>query len=280
MRARRPLVWLTVCLVGLAVAWRLVAEIIEPHLALRLQPRSPVLEALTVAGTTVRLHADTRPHVGKIAGLQKGLVWVRDGRALIEEGYGFGCPIIMIDGRAYLSRHAEIETALLGEVTRLVKRYEIDTEDTPIRFLRRKYRPVPSLGVVTFTYDIKPDGAIDVEVDFSGMEREWGRAFLMNEQGANLFARYRDAEGTRLEAEDIGIWQLVETHVERACFDSEDDRLTFCVEPEEPAVVHYGRERYLQYNWRGTYYLSWSGIDLEIPGPRPSYRYRLTLEAR
>jgi len=46
----------------------------------------------------LRLHSDTRPHVGKIAGLQKGLVWVQAGQTLVEEGYGFGCPIVEYNG--------------------------------------------------------------------------------------------------------------------------------------------------------------------------------------
>jgi hypothetical protein len=280
MRVRRLLGWAFMVTLGLAIVWKGTAEIIEPHFLLWFQPRHGILDAPSAGGTTLRLYADTRPHVGKIAGLQKGLVWVRDRRALVEEGYGFGCPILEIDGRAHLSRHAETEVTYLGDVVRLVKRYEIDTVDTPIRFLRRKYRPLSLLGVVVFYYEIRMDGTIEVEVDFSRMEREWSRAYLMNEQGASRFTRYWDVNGTRLEVDDIGIWQPSDTFVERACFGSDDGQLGFCVEPDAPAIVHYGRERYLQYNWRGVYYLSWSGIDIEIVGPRPSYRYRLHLEVQ
>jgi hypothetical protein len=44
--------------------------------------------------------------------------------------------------------------------------------------------------------------------------------------------------------------------------------------------VYYGRERYWQYNWRGVFTLAWAGVDLAVDGPRPSVRYRLTLEER
>jgi hypothetical protein len=218
--------------------------------------------------------------VGKIAGLQKGLVWVRDGRALVEEGYGFGCPIVVIGDTAYLSRHAYTEISSVGSLTRMSKHYEIDTVDTPVRFLRRKYRPVPPLGTVVIRYDLHPEGMIDVHADFSGIRERWDVAYLMNEQGARHFPLYRDSTGAAFAGGDIGIWERPRTSIEWACFDTLDRSLSFCVEPEEPASLFYGRERYTQRNWRGLYYLSWSGIDLEIPGPRPSYHYRIVLEAR
>jgi hypothetical protein len=277
--------WLALAALGALILWQGAAEIIEPYYLLYLRSGPEPVEAATAGGTVLRLYADTRPHVGKITGLQKGLVWVQGGQLLVEEGYGFGCPILEVNGQAYVSRHAEVEVSSRGEATRLSKRYTMDTIDTPIRFLRRKYRPVPSLGVVTFHYDIRPDGIIDVGVDFSGVKAEWSRAYLMNEQGARRFTHYWDTNGTRLEAVEIGIWEPAETPPSRACFASnasgsaDGSPLRFCVEPGEPTTVYYGRERYNQYNWRGIYTLSWSGIDLEVEGPRQNYAYRIVLEA-
>jgi hypothetical protein len=261
----------------LLLGWKLVAELIEPHLFLWFGAHEPFLEVPAVSGTSLRLYSDTRPHVGKVAGLQKGLAWVREGRLLIEEGYGFGCPIIEWDGMAYLSRHAETEIVQHAEGTRLVKRYEIDTVDTPIQLLRRKYRRVPSLGHVAFEYDVDPEGAIDVEVDFSGLRVPWTHAYVMNEQGAHRFIHYTDVTGRALSGEAIGIWEPAEGFIQRACFESRDRQLRFCVEAQPPATVYYGRERYQQVNWRGTYRLSWAGVDIELPGPRDVYRYRVIL---
>jgi hypothetical protein len=265
---------------GLVLIWQLVVEIVEPHFVLWLRPTHRPLEVDTIGSTALRLYGDARPYVGKIAGLQKGLVWVQSGKVLVEEGYGFGCPIVVVDGRAFVSRAAETEIGHLGEVTRLTKRYQVDTVDTPVQFLRRKYQPVSPIGVVTVRYDLRPQGVIDITVDFSGLERSWSKAYLMNEQGASQFTRYYDAAGTQLDAGDIGIWETKSGFVSRACFESRDGHLAFCVDPEEPAKVYYGREQYNQYNWRGIYLLSWSGVDIEISGPRSEYHYHIVLEAQ
>jgi hypothetical protein len=265
---------------GAVLAWRIVVEAIEPHYLLRLQRREPHVEVALPSGSVLRLYGDTRPHVGKIASLQKGLVWIHEGRVLVEEGYGFGCPIVLSAGRAYVSKEAQVEIVQQDGFTRLIKRFAMDTVDTPIQPLRRKYRSVPSLGSVTFTYDVYADGTIDIAVDLTELQGGWEQVYLMNEQGARHFTRYYDVQGRDLKADEIGIWEASNAFIERGCFEHAQRDLTFCVEPTSPAVVYYGRERYNQYNWRGIFYLSWSGIDIELPPPRDVYHYRVTLEDR
>ena len=266
-------------ILGLLLVWKLVTELIEPHLLLWLQPGSPYVQAPSIADTSVRLYGDTRPYIGKISGLQKGLVWIHRGRALVEEGYGFGCPIVVYNGQSYNSRHAEIQAYDQDGFVRLIKRYHIDTIDTPSRLLRRKYRPVPSLGTIEYQYDVYPNGVIDIEVDLTALDVNWQQVYLMNEQGAQTFTRYLDIEGTRLEGAEIGIWESPGRFIARACFEDSEGQLGFCVEPEPSTVVYFGRERYNQYNWRGIYYLSWSGVDLELQAPQTVYSYRIVLEA-
>ncbi|MBN1936743.1 MAG: hypothetical protein JW934_18930 [Anaerolineae bacterium] len=272
--------WMLGVVLTFLLAWKLVAELIEPHVLLWFTPRQPYLEAETVGGTRLRLYQDTRPYVGKIAGLQKGLVWVQGRQVLTEEAYGFGCPIIIYNGLAYNSAYAEIDLIEFDGFTRLTKVFTIDTADTPIRFLRRKYKPVPSLGEIVFQYDIYPGGVIEVSVDFSGLTVEWSQAYLMSEQGAHHFTRYTDSNGADKGVDQLGIWQTSQPLPEWACFERQGGKLCFCVKPnsEAPAILYYGRERYNQYNWRGLYYLAWSGMDLEID-PTPTYRYRILLEA-
>ena len=74
-----------------AMAWFLLKEAIEPHWTIRLgdlmSPGPPPISMVLDSGLAVHVYADTRPHVGKITPLQKGLVLVQDGQELIEEGY-------------------------------------------------------------------------------------------------------------------------------------------------------------------------------------------------
>jgi len=271
--------WLGLAVTSTFLVWQLAAELVEPHLLLVIadwfRPKAPPLEVATVGGTALRLYGDTRPHVGKIAGLQKGLVWVQQGQELIEEGYGLGCPVVESGGRAYVSGHSETAMERQGDVVILTKRYQMDTIDTPVRFLQRKFRRVPSLGVVTVRYEIRVDGTVDVAADLTELQEGWERAYLMNEQGAVQFAHYHDASGVDLNADGIGIWDLAS--VQQACFDGADGELSFCVAADLPARLYYGREHRRLYNWRGVSSLSWSGIDLELQASESTYEYRITL---
>ena len=80
-----------------------------------------------------RLYSDTRPHIGKIDLLQKGLVLVVDEHPVIEEAYGFGLPIVKYGDLAYNARHADVTQV---DSHTVVKRYAMDTVDRWSRFLR------------------------------------------------------------------------------------------------------------------------------------------------
>jgi hypothetical protein len=159
----------------------------------------------------------------------------------------------------------------------LVKVYTVDVADRPTRFLRVKYEDVEPLGTVAFSYTLRSPDAIEVEVDFTGLEVNWERAYLMNEQGAVNFPVYQDASGQLQSGDDVGIWRA--TDDVSGCWRREEDALRFCVETEPGRRKFVGRERYNQYRWTGIYYLSWSGIDIEIDPPVDRYRYTIRVEA-
>jgi hypothetical protein len=279
MKLKRGLVLLAGAILLLAVLkesrepylWLFVDDLIHPKpapLALELSP-----------GLALRLYTDTRPHTGKVARLQKGLILVvgdpgsrtNDGQERVEEGFGFGLPLIEVDGQAYLSRTAQVTRD--GDT--LVKVYQMDTLDTPSGFLRRKYEPVPSIGTVTVRYTAIAEGTIDVEVDLSDLTRPWDRAYLMNEQGASFFTRYEEP-GTVVQGDQFGKWQP--TRARRGCVVSGDGSVRFCVETDSETQRYYGRERYNQYYWVGVYVLSWAGIDLEVEAPASHFKYRIVLD--
>jgi hypothetical protein len=275
------------------VALLVIREQFDPYLGLFLRqilwPGPEPVELVLHDGVAVQLYADTRPHIGKIAALQKGMVLVVDGEPLIEEGYGFGLPLIQMGDLVYNSRHAEVAVV---DARTLVKHYSIDVADRWSRFLRVKYKDVDPLGIVTVTYTAESSTTLRIDVDFTGLEVDWRAAYLMNEQGAESFPIYEDSTGARRHGDEIGIWHPEDdpfgcwislgTSGEDA--NSADAGLTqevrFCVTTEPDRRRYVGRERYNQYNWVRIYMLSWSGIDIEIDAPVDHYSYTLQIEAR
>jgi hypothetical protein len=263
-------------------AWFLLKEAIEPHWTIRLGellwPGPPPSTLELGSGLTVRAYADTRPHVGKITPLQKGLVLLQDGRELIEEGYGFGTPIVLQDGRSYLSQGADV--VALPDGRAIVKRFRIDVEDTWTQPFRRKYRAVEPLGSIVFTYTVAGPGILNVTADFTGLRVTPDLVYLANEQGARSFTLYSDSSGAQRYFADVPDTpdQWVPTTDERTCFTAEARKLRFCVETQPDQAKYVGRERYFQRRWSGLFSLSWAGTDLELTRPQGVYRYRVTVE--
>jgi hypothetical protein len=272
---------IAISLAGLIVALAAVRERYDPRLVLFLddvfRPKPAPVDAPLDGELALRLYEDTRPHVGKVAALQKGLVLVHEGRELVEEGYGFGAPIVQVGDVAYLSRHASVSVHRSGEVKTLVKVYTMSVADRPTRFLRVKYEDVDPLGTVVLSYTLRGPATIEVVADFADLAVAWDRAYLMNEQGAVNFQIFQDEDGHVWPGEELGRWRTTDAPL--GCWLSQSEGVRFCVETEAGRRKYVGRERYNQYRWTGVFYLSWSGIDIEIDPPLSTYRYAVRVEA-
>ena len=74
-----------------------------------------------------RLYEDTRPHCLEISKLQKGLVLLIDGKEVIEEGVGFGVPVVIYRDEPYFSSTAECSVLNEENHKILLKSFVMDT---------------------------------------------------------------------------------------------------------------------------------------------------------
>jgi uncharacterized protein YlbG (UPF0298 family) len=70
---------------------------------------------------------DSRPHCMETAALQKGLVLMIDNEELIEEGLGFGVPVVKYEDKTYFSSSAEVLIQKNHSAYRVKKTYILDT---------------------------------------------------------------------------------------------------------------------------------------------------------
>jgi hypothetical protein len=76
---------------------------------------------------SLRMYPDSRPNCMETSALQKGLVLILDGKELVEEGLGFGIPVVKYLDKTYFSSKAKISTQKTSTGYLTKKTYLMDT---------------------------------------------------------------------------------------------------------------------------------------------------------
>ena len=93
-----------------------------------LVPSSPTPITLRMDNRlSLRLYTNCLPNFLEVAPLHKGLVLMLDGKELIEEGMGFGVPVVKYRDKTFFSSSAKCYIEGIGNNCMLVKSFNLDT---------------------------------------------------------------------------------------------------------------------------------------------------------
>jgi len=76
---------------------------------------------------SIRIYRDCRPNYLETGALQKGLVQMLDGEELIEEGVGFGVPVVKYEDKTFFSSQADVSIREIGRDIVITKVFTLDT---------------------------------------------------------------------------------------------------------------------------------------------------------
>jgi hypothetical protein len=255
----------------------------------------------------LKVYPDSKPCNLKIASLQKGLIFVCDGKERIGEGTGFGFPVLMYPRETIFSRTSTVCVAQTAESVQIQKEFLMDTTARNkfrnvrlenekarafIRFLSEIYRKnrrlrflslkeffvttgvestfvkTTPMGKVLVTYDVR-DHIINVKVDFRQLKKEQlAKVFVLNEQSASFFRKYSDAHNVSLIDRKIGAWDTVDS--EWACLTDLQGRIGYRLWNVRGSVLRRGRETMKNC-------LDWVGLDYEISPYKEVFEYKIEI---
>ncbi|NLF88655.1 hypothetical protein GX563_07515 [Candidatus Bathyarchaeota archaeon] len=257
---------------------------------------NPPLTAELNEHLSVKLYEDSRPNYLETAPLQKGLVLVLNGKELIEEGMGFGAPVVLFENRTYFSRSAETSVTQIGNSKILTKKFIFDTilrkkigdafyiNDYLYSYYHKWFQKIYTehkgfalistklielsrrIGVATEFQKVTSIGNVTVKYScltdsisievLSQLQRGYREVAVLNEQGASIFRKYSDTDGLTLLDTQIGAWEVVEAG--EASLSHIDGSVSFSLPNHRKSRFFRGREKIDdQYSWVGfCYYLA------------------------
>ena len=126
-------------------------------------------------------------------------------------------------------------------------------------------------AVLRATYTVHgQEGKVHVALDMTALPGDGvTEVVVMNEQGARSFDRYRDADGTALQGQEIGTWD--EVAAATAAFVSTDHGVAFSLGQVGGARLHRGRELI------GSR-VAWAGFGYSLPPTLQEFHYDLRIE--
>ena len=253
---------------------------------------------------SLRIYSDNSPRNLDTAAIHKGLILVSDGVELVEEGSGFGLPVVKFGDRTFFPGSATlivssckspiiitktyemnmissltlggrtINTALVKALTKLFTRFYFIDSLQPILSstigkrelicLNPKFLLTNSRGEIEVKYSIHSQ-RVEVNAE-ARLRMPFEEIVLLNEQGASTFRSYRD-EGGILIDESIGAWK--EIHYDKASLMDINRYLSFSIEKPIDARLYRGRESAKEK-------LSWSGLELSFNGTT-TLRYNILI---
>jgi hypothetical protein len=253
----------------------------------------------------IRIYSDTRPFKWKIAGLQKGLIFVYDGRELVGAGSGFGCPVLEYSKETYFSGSSQVHLSQEGNLTIIRKDFLMDRikrnrfrnfvlESQKIRRIldyiaefyrchfrfsrlkellvgfgiRTRFVRASCRGKIIMTY-ILSQKRIRVKADFRHIRKEdLKKILLLNEQGSRFFRVYLDSNGSRLIDQKIGHWSILRAKWV-SIMDSRE-KIGFQLTHVENSILRRGQEFIKDF-------LDWVGLDYEIRPENVTFEYDIKI---
>ncbi len=240
---------------------------------------------------------DSKPNLQqlKTADLQKGLILIRDGREIVNEGMGFGVPVVKYSDKMFFSKKSNLVPT--KGMTVIKKDFHMDSiEQIKVgkhvvsrglggfaylyrssRFFRKpmikfsqlikkmvdvksEFETVAGRGLISVTYRVCLD-RIHVNCDMTKLDKSGCKSiFILNEQGSSFFKNYNDSDGVHLVDDEIGAWDKVKA--KKACLFDLGSSFSFCLKNTNNVAMWRGRETQDDTDWAGLIY--------EIP---PSFDY-------
>jgi hypothetical protein len=231
-----------------------------------------------------------------------------DGCVLIEEGIGFGVPVVKYADKTYFSSSSQvtmedfgvikkvfvldtvsrkklwrakyIDDGFYSKLRKLFEKSYLKHKQFTVFFnrimelrelakIKTEFVKMPPRGTVTVTYVCKPE-AIKVDVDFKNLKLHSCQELLvLNEQGSNYFCNYSDSEGLRLVGSKLGAWDKVDAQTATL----QNGEVNFSLQTIRGASLFRGWERTRKR-------FSWAGLSYSLQPNNGSFTYTIALNLR